>query len=172
LSPGRGGGRRAGDEYILKRVTSGDSPGARDSSIQPEFVSVAACSAGLNNPCGIVGICCSRIRAVQSIDCRRQRKITIQIPFRSQLVIAELFRFHLLRDGRQRRKLISGAWKIRHAVVAVDRKQRSRFDDEACARRYEIVDAAQSVAISVVVILQVEIVESETGDHLDMAGQW
>src|SRR5205823_6424900 len=67
----------------------------------------------------------------------------------------------------ERRKLIAGTGQVRHGVAAVERQRRDWLHDEAGARRYEMVDAAQLVASPVVVILEIEVIEAKPRNQLE-----
>src|SRR5438874_8575006 len=119
LCPCRSGSRRGGDEGVLPGVTSDDPPGPREPAVQSDFKSIAASSAGLNDAGRIVGICRSCICAIQTINRRCDGEVAMDVPLDSQFVVVELLRFHLLRDGREGRELVAGAWEIRDAVIPI-----------------------------------------------------
>src|SRR6185369_11676320 len=102
LRSGTRGSRSAGDERVLISISSGQSPGARQGSIQSHFVPVGALAAGLQDPRRIVWIRRSGVQPVQSIHGRRKRERAAQVPFDTEFVVVELLRFDLLSDRRER----------------------------------------------------------------------
>src|SRR5437763_16096939 len=57
---------------------------------------------------------------------------------------------------------------MRLAIAAVNGDAIHGFKDDACAGRSHVVDAAQIVAASIIVVPQIEMIETQAGDHLDL----
>jgi hypothetical protein len=62
----------------------------------------------------------------------------------------------LLRNIRQGRKLISGAWQVGDAVIAIDRDLGDWLENNSSARRDQAVYAAQLIPVPIVEIMQIE----------------
>ena len=139
--------------------------------VDAELEAVRPLAARLHDPRRVVGIGRARVGPVEPVDGRGHRQAGARLPLHAHLVVGELLRLHLLGDGGERRELVAGAGQVRDAVAAVDRDGRDRLEDDARARRDQVVDAVQGVAVAVVVVREVEAVEAQAAQHLQRWGQ-
>src|SRR5215216_4855683 len=128
------GNRGAADERVLISVASGDAPLRSNKTVESQLVSIRTLTAGLQDPRRVVWISGSRIGAVLPVERRGKSQVTADIPLHSEFVVREFFRFDLLGDGCQLRKLIAGARQVSDAVIRVHRDCGDWLDDDTCAR--------------------------------------
>src|SRR4030095_6111710 len=109
LSSGARSDCGAGDKGILIGIAAGESPRPSNAAVQTDFVAVSALAAGLHDSGGVVWVGRSGVRAFHSIDRRRKRKRTPNVPLDAEFVVVEFLWFDLLSDRGQRRELVSRA---------------------------------------------------------------
>src|SRR6185503_2447029 len=90
LCPGSSGRSGAGDKSVLVCIASRQFPGTGDVPVQSNFITVRALTTGLNDSGGIVWIGRSGVCAFESIDGRRKRERTTEVPLDPQFVVVEL----------------------------------------------------------------------------------